>query len=98
MTLQTGFVLVAMLPFRSDGIIPHAATASLAGWPDTPEACLQSHPLLSYLLAGVGCLAAFLGYLQDAYPVYHISSAKLEYGSIEIPCPFQLIGCPDATV
>lgn len=48
-TLQTGFVLVAMLPFRSVGIIPHAATASLAGWPDPPEACLQSHIILSPL-------------------------------------------------
>ena len=45
-TLPSGYARVAMLPFRTDGIPLHAATALLAGWPDLCEAWSQSHRFL----------------------------------------------------
>ena len=45
-TLPSCYARVAMLPFRTDGVPLHAATALLAGWPDLCEAWSQSHRFL----------------------------------------------------
>ena len=48
MTLPPRFVLGRHADIHTDGIMTHAATAALSGWPDPPEAGWQRHRFFLY--------------------------------------------------